>query len=110
MGCEMQIVWRSEPSRKSHTRMYPSSEPVSSWNGLCGLTTAVVTASEGCELPGTPAAPLGGGVSVETTSPVATEWIFTEGPVAEKKYLQGLSHSVPVPLVGENMRRTFRPS
>ena len=88
MGCAMSIVCSSAPSRKSHTRTSPSSEPVISWNGLCGLTIAAVSAASlRCELPPAPGAGggVGGGVSVETTSPVATEWILTEGPAAEKK-------------------------
>ena len=84
IGCEMPIVCRSAPSRKSQMRMCPSSEPVISWNWLCGFTIAAVTASDGSELPDALARG-GGGVSVETTSPVATEWIFTEGPAPEKK-------------------------
>ena len=52
---------------------------------MCGFRIAEVTVSECCELPAPADTLLGGGVSVETTSPVATEWIFTEGPEAEKK-------------------------
>jgi hypothetical protein len=77
------MICNNAASKKSHTIRHPFKDPVINWKALCGFRIAEVSKSEDASLPTGRAAK-----SVETTCPVATQYILMEEPTREKKYLR----------------------